>query len=378
MTSPRVTIILSSLNHDRFVAGAIQNVLDQTFTDFEFYIIDDCSEDGSWSVIRSFSDPRIIAIQNPVRSRAAYGFNETIRYRAKGEFIAIHHSDDAWLPTKLEKQVAFLDANPEVGAVFTRVNVIDEGGGLFTDSNHFYYSAFNQANRSRIEWLRYFFFEGNCLCHPSVLARRQALLDAGLYDRRLGQITDFDLWVRLCLRHEIHILEEVLTLFRILNKEANQSGEREENFVRGRNEWLLVLGRYLQLGNEDDFFAVFREMLPKSHAAGNCLPFLLALAATQAGDGFRVAFGMRLLYDLFAEESIVREINEKYNFDYQDLIALSAQVDAFQGKKLWEQWLHIRALKNEVERIKSTVSWRITAPLRATWNFYLKCMGRKR
>lgn len=364
MIRPRISIILSSLNHAQFVAEAIQSVLDQTFQNFELFIIDDCSEDDSWQVIQRFTDPRIIAIRNPARSRAAFGFNEVIRHRAKGEFIAIHHSDDSWLPEKLENQLAFMDAHPEIGAVFTRVSLIDEAGIPFADTSHFYRSTFTQPNRNRYEWLRHFFLEGNCLCHPSVLARRQALIDAGLYDRRLGQITDFDLWVRLCLGHEIYILDEVLTRFRILSGEANQSGDKLETYIRSRNEWLLVLGRLLHIRDETEFFAVFPEMRSRSHPDGDILPFLLALRAIETGIDFKTFFGLNLLYALFENEAEALRIHNKYGFSYTDLIALSAQADAFHGHEIYSLRKQIIALENEIGRIESTVSWKITRPMR--------------
>lgn len=364
MNSPRISIILSSLNHEQFIAGAIQSILDQTFADFELFIIDDCSEDNSWEIIQGFTDSRIIAIRNPVRSRAAFGFNDVICHHAKGEFIAIHHSDDAWLPEKLEKQLTLMEENPEIGASFTRVSLIDEAGMPFTDSAHFYHSTFKPHNRNRFEWLRHFFLEGNCLCHPSLLARRQALIDAGLYDRRLGQITDFDLWVRLCLNHEIHIVDEVLTQFRIRSGEANQSGDKLETYIRGRNEWLLVLSRYLLIQDEADFFAVFPEMRYQSNPAGNILPFLLALRAIETETDFKVFFGLTLLYELLESETQASRIQDKYDFTLSDLIALSAQVDTFHGNEIFILRKQNSALESEIARIQSTVSWMVTKPLR--------------
>ncbi len=357
MNSPRVTVILSSLNHGRFLDESIRSVLAQTFTDFELFIIDDNSDDDSWDIIQGFDDQRITAIRNPVRMRAAYGFNETIRHQAKGEYIAIHHSDDVWLPEKLERQIEFIEAHPDVGAVFTRVGLINEHGRPFLDHAHFYYSAFGQPNRSRFEWLRYFFLDGNCLCHPSVLARRQAMIEAGLYDRRLGQITDFDLWVRMCLRYEIHILDDVLTCFRILDRDANQSGDKQETHIRVRNEWSVVLGRLLLLKDEEDFFLVFPDMRRRAVPSGNVLPFLLALVAAETQDEFRVSFGLNLLYELFADECLVAEVMEKYDFGYIDLIAISGRIDPFNGEGCYQ-------MMKEICRVKHTVSWQITKPLR--------------
>lgn len=368
MSSPRVTVILSSFNHGRFIAEAIQSTLDQTYKDFEFFIVDDCSDDDSWRIIQSFDDPRILAIRNPVRSRAAFGFNEIIRHRACGEFIAIHHSDDVWLPTKLERQIAFLDQHPEVGAVFTRVHLIDEQGTSI-DPDHYYQPVFGQKNRSRFEWLRHFFLDGNCLCHPSVLARKEVMLDAGLYDRRLGQITDFDLWVRICLHHQIYILNEPLLKFRLRSGNANQSGESGETFVRLRNEWQIVLRRFLVIDSEDEFFSIFPEMRSLSCPNGNDLRYLIAVRAIRTDAAFRKQFGIGLLYHLMADDDTVTMLKEKYGFGYVELIDLMGRADPFQGVELSKLVDRIRRLQMALMLMKSSTTWlrRLVAPLMFVW-----------
>lgn len=378
MSSPRVTVILSSLNHQRFIGDAIQSVLEQTYGNFELIIIDDCSEDESWKIIQSFHDPRITAIRNPKRMRGAYGFNEAISHRAKGEFIAIHHSDDTWLQTKLEQQVAFLDRHPKAGAVFTQVHLIDEAGAS-VDANHYYQNVFSTKNRNRFEWLRHFFSVGNCLCHPSVLARRQTMVEAGLYDRRLGQITDFDLWVRICLHHEIHILDEALTQFRLREGNANQSGESDETYVRLRNEWYVVLERFRAIDTEDAFFSVFPEMRSSVRPGTNNLPYLLGIRATQEEAAFRKQFGLALLYELMADYQIAAELKEKYGFGYSELIRLTGRIDPFQGTEVSRLTHLIRRQQRDIMLIKRSMAWlwRIAAPVVGAWRAVGK-LGRRR
>lgn len=368
MISPQVTVILTSLNHAKYLRAAIESVLAQTYENFELFIVDDASEDDSWELIQSYPDPRIIAIRNQQRMRGVYGLNEIIKNRARGEYIVIHHSDDIWLPEKLERQVAYLDSHHEVGAVFSRVELIDENGCQFADELHQCFTIFKQPNRNRFEWLRFFFLEGNCLCHPSVMARRSVMLEAGLYDRRMGQLSDFDIWVRICLRHEIYIIEEPLTQFRIRDGELNQSGDKKDTSVRVQNEWLWVLRRYLSINNEPDFFSIFPEMRSKGVAQDNNLPYLLACRALQTQGSFRMAFGLNLLYDLFSDEAIAKEIFDKYSFNYIDLIALSAQVDPMHAAEAYGMRNQIKDLWSEIDRIKATISWQVTKPLRLISN----------
>ena len=119
-------------------------------------------------LFKSYADPRIKIFRNSVNQGPTYAFNKVIFDLALGKYIAIHHSDDVWELNKLQVQVDFLDAHQDIGAVFTNAQPIDERGVPLIDKNHFYYSIFSQPNRSRHEWLRYFFSSGNALCHPSI------------------------------------------------------------------------------------------------------------------------------------------------------------------------------------------------------------------
>src|SRR5262245_31963504 len=131
--APRVSVVLTSFNHDRYIESAIISVLDQTFGDFELIIWDDASADSSCYLIRQFHDTRVRAFRNGERMRAVWGLNKAISQVAAGEYIAIHHSDDVWESGKLESQIAFLDGHPGTGAVFTNALAIGEAGSPLTD-----------------------------------------------------------------------------------------------------------------------------------------------------------------------------------------------------------------------------------------------------
>ncbi len=114
--NPKVSIHLSSYNHERFIRQSIESALNQTFDDFELVIKEDASTDSSWEIIQSYTDPRIKTYRNLVNREK--GFNSYFP-EFRGKYIAIHHSDDVWELNKLEKQVEFLDTHPQIGAVFS-------------------------------------------------------------------------------------------------------------------------------------------------------------------------------------------------------------------------------------------------------------------
>ena len=101
-----VSIIMPSWNTERFIAETIQSVLDQTYTNWELIIVDDCSSDNTDDIVASFKDNRIKYFHNEKNSGAALTRNRAMR-EAQGEWIAFLDSDDLWTPEKLEHQIAF-------------------------------------------------------------------------------------------------------------------------------------------------------------------------------------------------------------------------------------------------------------------------------
>ncbi|MXS84789.1 glycosyltransferase [Nitrosomonas sp. HPC101] len=322
---PKVSIILTSFNHAKYLREAIDSALNQTFTDFELIIWDDASIDESWGIIQSYNDSRIKTFRNDEQRRGIYGINKAISEIAQGEYIAIHHSDDVWLPEKLEKQITFLDTHPDVGAVFTNAQAIDEEGNSFPDKNHFYYKIFDQPNRSRYEWLRYFFEKGNALCHPSILIRKQCYDNCGLYRYGLAQIGDLDMWVRLCLKYEIYVLPEKLVRFRVRNNEANTSGQKPETEIRGQYEFYHVLSNYKTIIDRQELVKIFP--YASKYESDKLSPeYTLARVALEVKN-FRAheVLGLNIIFDLLnidSAEKIYKDMSCEY-------IELTGQQDIY-------------------------------------------------
>lgn len=327
---PKISVILTSFNHEKYIAETIDSILAQSFTDFELIIWDDLSADRSWDIIQSYHDPRVQAFRNEERRRGFYGINRAITTVARGKYIAIHHSDDVWEPNKLELQHAFLETHPQIGAVFSNARAIGENSQPLDDSQHFYANIFNQPNRSRQQWLHRFFFSGNALCHPSVLIRKQCYDDCGLYKPWLPQLGDLDMWIRLCLKHDIHVLPEPLVRFRVRADEANASGNRPENCIRHGNESLILLDNYLQLSDFDQVEQVFPPAIQYRRGANSEPRFALAMTAlAEQNAPWHKLFGLRLLYELLSDPDSAARLQLYYQFDYRNLVPLSGKFSAF-------------------------------------------------
>lgn len=327
----KVTVILTSYNHSKYIREAIDSTLNQTFRDFELIILDDCSSDDSWEVISSYADPRIRAFRNAVNMGGAVEINRVISEAASTAYIAMHHSDDIWELDKLEKEVALLDAHPEIGAVFSNALAIGEDSSPLIDRQHFYSDVFNQPNRSRHEWLRHFFFRGNALCHPSALVRKACYDNCGVYPYTLAQLGDFDMWVRLCLKYEIHVLPDRLVRFRVRDNEANTSGNRPDVRIRDRSEFQHVLKRYFGIDDFEELASIFPEAKKYRRAESAVPRFVMAMVTLFAAESlpWAKALAIHALFDLLDDAAMRERIAAVYQFNYRDLIALTGKHDLF-------------------------------------------------
>lgn len=211
--TPRVTVLMPVYNTASYLREAVDSILNQTFTDFEFLIIDDASTDGSIDIIKSYNDPRISFTEKPENTGYTNSLNMGLEM-ARGEYIARMDSDDISLPERLEKQVAFMDANLEVGLCGTA-------------SLSFGYQ--NNVNKvvSGHNHLKAKLFFGNHFCHPSIVFRKTVLEKNDLkYDLQFEPAEDYAFWIKLARITKVDNLTDILINYRT---HTNQISLKKEN-----------------------------------------------------------------------------------------------------------------------------------------------------
>ena len=253
--APTVSVVIKAYNHAAYVRQTIESVLSQSFQDFEIVAVDDGSTDGTSDVLRSFGDRRIHVAALPENRGISAAMNAAIG-RARGRYLAILNSDDWALPGRLQKQAAFLDSNPGVSLVFGLPRFVDEAGEPTAGFNDFRLPL-GFPDFSGRTWLRQFFFGNNCLCAPTAMVRRTAYEEVGPYDPRLALLGDLDMWLRMLVAgHNIHVLPDELTAFRVRNNNANMSAPRPDTALRHGFELSKVLARFTEMtaGQFEDAF----------------------------------------------------------------------------------------------------------------------------
>jgi glycosyltransferase involved in cell wall biosynthesis len=204
-TTPVVSVLMPVYNGEWFLAEAIDSILGQTFADFEFVIIDDGSTDASPAILADYAsrDPRIRVVRQAGAGIVA-ALNRGLA-ECRAPLVARMDADDSSLPTRLEQQVAFLAGHPRVAVVGTAFQLVSETGAAGPKVHH----ATGPAAISR--GLR----RGNCLAHPTVMMRRDAILAVGGYRESLRHAEDYDLWTRVGERHELANLPTCLVRYRV-------------------------------------------------------------------------------------------------------------------------------------------------------------------
>jgi glycosyltransferase involved in cell wall biosynthesis len=329
---PQVSIIIPSYNHEKYVEEAIESILVQTFQDFEIVITDDASADATVKLIKKYDDPRIKLICFEENRGACAAANSCIQ-NSTGELIALLNSDDVFVSSKLEKQVNFLDKHQEIGAVFSYAQTIDDEGNKI---DHGYKKLFIQPNRTRFEWLNFFFFNLNCLCHPSILIRRTCYDQIGLYDERFAQLPDYDQWIRLCMKYEIHILPEELVKYRIRDNEANASGNRSDVRIRAQIELYEILKKnYFCPAFYDYLPQVFSGVKSFFYENEKLAPYLIASEALKSNREIHKFLALDTLYQVLDSSSIIsQQLISRGMLSHTDLINVAGKIDIFSSEEL--------------------------------------------
>ena len=206
MKPPRVTVAMPVYNCEKYVAKAVESILTQTFEDFEFLIVDDGSTDSSRVILEQYSvrDPRIKLVSRP-NTGLLVALNEMVG-RARGEYVARMDADDIALPGRFERQVQYLDEHPECVLLGSRVIIIDPDGDPLKEMG-------DALTHDEIDDI-FMSTGGQIVYHPSVMYRRQVVLDLGSYRPEFDLTEDLDLFLRLAEVGRVANLAEPLLFYR--------------------------------------------------------------------------------------------------------------------------------------------------------------------
>lgn len=206
---PKISVIMPAYNTEKYIGEAIESILNQTFSDFEFIIIDDRSSDGTVDVVKSYNDNRIRFHQNEKNMGVAATLNRGLDL-ATGDYIARMDSDDISMPERFEKQIQYMENHPDCAACGTDIKLFGAQWGNFFHS-------------STPEQLRVDLFFASSLAHPTVMIRSAVIHnDFFRYDETLNGVEDYDLWYRISNRYQLGNVCQILLMYRIHPNQVTQ------------------------------------------------------------------------------------------------------------------------------------------------------------
>ncbi len=187
MKNPKISVIMPVYNGEKYLNEAIDSILHQTYTNFEFIILNDGSTDKTEEIILSYDDPRIVYVKNEENLQIVKTLNKGIDL-AKGKYIARMDADDISLPERFEKQINRLE-NSNIKVLFSKVILINEKQNSCGDWN-------DDTNCKDIGSIVKILPKRNCLAHPTLMMET-ALLRQYKYDIHAAHSEDYNLWLRL-------------------------------------------------------------------------------------------------------------------------------------------------------------------------------------
>lgn len=214
-SNPLISVVMPAYNAERYLAEAIDSILSQTFRDFEFILVDDCSTDATPEVIDEYArrDGRISVFRNDKNLKLARTLNRGMK-TARGKYIARIDADDIAFPDRFEKQVRFMEENPKVGILGGTMIIINETGNVIGE--RCYYTQDKEIRKN--------IFKFSPFSHPAVIIRKSVLEKSGLYDYHYNPVEDYELYFRIGFHAKFANLADKLIKYRVVSGSMTTGG----------------------------------------------------------------------------------------------------------------------------------------------------------
>ncbi len=206
--NPLVSIVLPVFNGEKYLEKSIQSVINQTYSNWELIIVDDCSTDKSNEIAQNFAsiDNRIKVYKNEKNIKLPASLNAGFK-RATGEYFTWTSDDNEYYPCAIEKMVNYLNANSAMGMVYAICDMVDEN-----DKKLCFWGNDCPSARMLLEY---------CISGACFLYRKTVADSVGEYDEKTFLAEDHDFWLRIKLKYEIGHIEEILYKYRIHKNSLN-------------------------------------------------------------------------------------------------------------------------------------------------------------
>ena len=271
-----VSVIVPVFNGEKYIRESLDSILAQTYPPLEILVMDDASTDSTPSILRSYGDRLQVIRQD--KNRGIYGNANDGIARAQGDYIAIYHADDVYLPDMIEREVEFLDRHKDAGAVFSNMTFIGptseefgklelppevQGGGPL---------KYGVILNALLHYTNHF------LMCPTAMVRASVYREIGAYrDDVFRNTSDMEMWLRIAKHYPLGILEDRLLRYRHFH---DSSSARYHKLRTDPGRYFMIMDLYLDQGGRS---LATREALA-AHEAHRAEDLLMAAASNYVLD----------------------------------------------------------------------------------------------
>lgn len=243
---PKISVVMPVYNSEDFVGEAIESIINQTFRDFEFIIVNDGSTDRTYHIINSFYDDRIKIIN--AKHSGNYVARNLGLSIARGKYICVMDSDDLSLPERFYKQFTFMESHNEIGVCGGYVKIKDSNKIIKPPNNH--------------EEIKVWLLSSICLIHPSIFVRTKLIKMYNLnYNEQYIYASDYDFLVMVARRSKIWCIEDEVLLYRRHPSQISKKRNLEQGIIA--DQIRLYQLRYFGVNNATDYEKRLHLMLVK-------------------------------------------------------------------------------------------------------------------
>jgi glycosyltransferase involved in cell wall biosynthesis len=317
MNKPAISFVCPSFNHERYIQDFIQSIRNQTVTNWELIIIDDCSDDNNLNKIEQFNDGRISVIQNKYNRGMNYGLSIGCN-SANADIISFVASDDMLAPNYIETIMSAFESE-STNVVYASLQYIDENNNFLMGG-----IRLNSAVCQN-EIFRKSFLEGNQLPSPGMAFRKSSIRPFLPLNMGLIQFSDYQLHLLLMHHNKIKIIEEPLINYRQTTTSASAASPSVT--FRESLEMNMLMDTVVDLigNNVADFLKYFGQepLIQNNSIDQTTIPFWLGRLAIESKQISRKRWGIQMIMKYIAIEDNMNRLNALYGFSFSEYLKLT-------------------------------------------------------
>lgn len=318
MTSPKISILTPSFNHERFIGAFIESVLNQTFTDFELIIVDDCSSDENVKKILEFKDERIKLVQHPFNQGINASLNTAFEH-SSGELVVFLAGDDMFLPNALERiYESFMRQN--CVALYNKLIQVDVYGNKTGNISA-------SLELSREQMLHTIFMRSNVLVSPGLTLKRKTFEEI-LYplDNAICNLQDVQMHIEILYAGEIYRMQEPLVLYRYDERASNISANNATTKTREKLEIDSLMDTFLQIQDVALLQRIFSNEIAQTQIQPTLesIEYFLGRMALLSPDRARQEWGYRKIMSAYSTKEKAQNLKALYGFEFKDYLKIAS------------------------------------------------------